>query len=81
MYYALSICEYVKEGERNLRKVVDYLERSLLLISKMDETDSEFIEGPMSKKATIDQFEEILEVITQEKTVYDFYDIWDKLDN
>jgi len=70
-YYGLSICEYVKEGKRNLRKASDYLKRGLILISKMDEADSEFKKVQMSKKETIDRFEELLKLITQEKTVYD----------
>ena len=74
-YYGLSLCEYIKGEKRNLRNALDYLGRGLRLLSKMDETDSQFKIYEMSKQETIDQFEEALEIITEEKTVNNFYDI------
>ena len=49
-YFFLSLCEYKKEGKRNLRQALDYVERGLLISSKIDKTENTNIWEMLSKQ-------------------------------
>ena len=67
VYYHLGLCELLKEGKRNLREALDYAEKGLSILSKMDETEFEVEET--SKKEEIDLVETLSKLIIQEMMI------------
>ena len=67
--YSLGLCESLKEGKRNLRKALDYVEKGIHILSRMDETDSEFRVHQTSKNEEIDSFEKLSKAISFEMMI------------